>query len=282
MCVLKIDDVKKLIRTREKNSHKGNYGKVLIVGSSKRYVGAGIICANACMRSGSGLVTLAVEQEIFSIASKKTLAEIMTLDAQNYKEDFDNLLKNSSAIAVGCGLGDRNYTLEKVKNIFHNSNCGVVLDADALNVLSKDMNILAERKNKNVIVMTPHEGEFARLSKLDIQYIKENKIKVCEDFAQKYENVIVILKGSDTVITDGINTKIVNVGVPQMATGGMGDCLCGMITSFLGQGYDAFDACVIATFTHSYIANILSKKMFSVLATDIINEIPYTLKNMIL
>ena len=275
---LVVDDIKKLIKKRDKNSHKGTYGKTLIIGSSKRYIGAGVLCAKACMCSGSGLVTLAVEDDIFDVISQKML-EVMVLDIDVFREDFENLVRISDSIAIGCGLGIRDYTLDKMKYIFEHSNCDILIDADGLNMLSENMDLIRNRKNKNTIILTPHYGEFARLSNLNIEYIQANKVEVCEKFAQKYENIILILKGSSTIITNGKDTFVSDIGVPQMATGGMGDCLCGMITSFVGQGYESMDSCKIGVFLHSYIANNLSKKMNSILASDIISNIQTTLKS---
>lgn len=275
MNILSKEDIKKYIPIRKSNSHKGSYGRVLIIAGSKRFTGAPHLCASACMRSGSGLVTLAVESEIFDIIAQKS-NEVMVLDIDNYKEDFENLVRTSDCIAIGCGIDKRQYTLNKIIYCLENSSCPLVLDADALNIISENMNIL---DYNNTMILTPHEGEFARLSKLDINYIRQNKLEVAKKFAKKH-SVILVLKGAETIITDGDSLYISNIGVPAMATGGMGDCLAGMIASFIGQKIQTLNAVSLSVYLHSYIARELSKNMYSVLATDIIEKIPYTIYEM--
>lgn len=275
---LTLDYVKNFVPVRKKSSHKGTYGKVLIIGSSHRYIGAGCICANACMRSGSGLVTLAVENDIFPIVASK-MSEVMVLDIDSYKEDFENLVKTCDVIAIGPGLGIRDFSNEKLQYILNKSTSPVIIDADGLNVLAENINFLNTRKNLSTIVLTPHLGEFARLCNCNLADVIKNKDILAVEFAKRYKNIILVLKSDTTIITDGEDSFMCDEGVPQMATGGMGDALCGMITSFVGQSIPILDSCLLAVFTHSYIARKLSNNMNSVLAQDIIEEIPYTLAN---
>ena len=106
-----------------------------------------------------------------------------------------------------------------------------------------------------------------------------NKESLALEFAKRYDDLILVLKSETTLITNGQETFICDIGVPQMATGGMGDALCGIITSFAGQGINVFDSCLLGVFTHSYIAKKLSQNMNSILAKDIIEKIPYTLSD---
>lgn len=276
--ILTIDDIKKIIPIRQKKSHKGTYGKVLIIGSSHRYVGAGCICANACMRAGSGLVTLAVENDIFPIIAQK-MDEVMVLDIDYFYSDFENFVKICNVVAIGPGLGIRQFTKEKLKYLLDNSTSPVIIDADGLNILSQNLNYLEIRKNKSPVVLTPHLGEFAKLCNCSIDFATMNKESLALEFAKRYDDLILVLKSETTLITNGQETFICDIGVPQMATGGMGDALCGIITSFAGQGINVFDSCLLGVFTHSYIAKKLSQNMNSVLAKDIIEKIPYTLSD---
>lgn len=275
---LSLDYVKKFLPIRKKSSHKGTYGKVLIIGSSNRYIGAGCICANACMRAGSGLVTLAVEKEIFPIIAQK-MNEVMVLDIDSFRSDFENMVKTCDVIAIGPGLGIRNFSKEIIKYVLDNSTSPVVIDADGLNVLAQNMNFLRLKRNHSTIVLTPHLGEFARLFDCKIEDVIKNRDALAVEFARKYKNIILVLKSDTTLITNGEESFICDVGVPQMATGGMGDALCGIITSFTGQNIPVLDSCLLGVFTHSYIARELSNNMNSVLAQDIIEKIPYTLAN---
>lgn len=277
MNILSIEDIKKIIPVRKPNSHKATYGKVLIIAGSRRFTGAAHICANACMKSGSGLVTLAVEKDIFEIMAQKS-NEVMVLDIETYIKDFKNLIKVSDCIAIGCGMQKRKYTFDKILYSLENSSCPIVLDADAINIISENISLL---DYDNTMILTPHEGEFARLSKLDIDYIKENKIEVAKKFAKKH-NIILVLKGSDTIITNGDSIYISNIGVPAMATGGMGDALTGVIASFIGQKIPIMQAVCAGVYIHSYIARELSEKMYSVLASDIIERLSFTINDILI
>lgn len=191
----------------------------------------------------------------------------------NYKEEnrINKLIETSSAIGFGCGMGDNKLTLERLEYVLNKSNCPMIIDADGLNVLKNNINIL--KKCENRIIITPHLGEMSRLTGKSISYIKENRLDVAKEFA-KENNIIVLLKGYETIITDGNILYINPTGNSAMANGGMGDCLLGMITSFIGQGLEIFNAVVCAAYIHGYIGDILSKKLYTVNATQIINEIP--------
>jgi NAD(P)H-hydrate epimerase len=128
-------------------------------------------------------------------------------------------------------------------------------------------------------VLTPHLGEMARLTGFSIDYIKENKMKVARDFAKDY-NIILLLKGYNTIITDGNITVVNSTGNSSMASGGMGDCLTGIITSFIAQGQKPMTAAITGAFLHGYCGEILSREMFNVSATDILNKIPYMIKEL--
>ena len=172
-------------------------------------------------------------------------------------------------------MGDNQLTLEKLKYILDNGNCPLVIDADGLNVLKNNKQLL--KMYKSQIIITPHLGEMSKLTGYPISYIKENRLDVAKEFA-KYNNIIVLLKGYETVITDGNITYINPTGNSSMANGGMGDCLLGMITSFIGQGMEIFNAVVCAAYIHGYIGDILSEKLYTVNATHIINKIPEVMR----
>lgn len=267
--ITSIDFVKGNIKTKNKFSFKNNFGKVTIFAGSKGFSGAAFIASEAAIKSGSGLVTLVCDEDIQDIISSK-VSEGMTA---NYKEEnrINKLIETSSAIGFGCGMGDNKLTLERLEYVLNKSNCPMIIDADGLNVLKNNINIL--KKCENRIIITPHLGEMSRLTGKSISYIKENRLDVAKEFA-KENNIIVLLKGYETIITDGNILYINPTGNSAMANGGMGDCLLGMITSFIGQGLEIFNAVVCAAYIHGYIGDILSKKLYTVNATQIINEIP--------
>ncbi|WP_010234898.1 NAD(P)H-hydrate dehydratase [Clostridium arbusti] len=269
------DMFKKYVLPRNKYSHKGDYGRVLIFAGSKNYTGAAYICTEAVVKSGAGLITLCCEEDILPILKSK-LVEAMTISNKD-SEGIDKLLNNSNCIAVGPGMGNNVNTLKVVESILKIVHCPVVLDADAINVLSNNLILL---KNAKVpVVLTPHLGEMARLTGFSIDYIKENKMEVARDFAKDY-NIILLLKGYNTIITDGNITVVNSTGNSSMASGGMGDCLTGIITSFIAQGQKPMTAAITGAFLHGYCGEILSREMFNVSATDILNKIPYMIKEL--
>ena len=267
--ITSMDFVKDNIKAKNKFNFKSDFGKVTIFAGSKGFSGAAFIASEAAIKSGSGLVALVCDEDIQDIISSK-LSEGMTA---NYKEEnrINKLIEDSSAIGFGCGMGDNKLTLERLEYVLNKSNCPMIIDADGLNVLKNNINILKRYENR--IIITPHLGEMSRLTGKSISYIKENRLDVAKEFA-KENNIIVLLKGYETIITDGKIAYINPTGNSAMANGGMGDCLLGMITSFVGQGLEIFNAVVCAAYIHGYIGDILSKKLYTVNATQIINEIP--------
>lgn len=273
--ILTAEQIKTRIPVRKKDSHKGSYGKILVVAGSKRFTGAPCICAASCMRAGSGLVTLAVEAEIFPIAASK-LEEVMVLDLQSYPEEYNRLLTKADCIAFGCGMEVRDYTAQQLQHILNSSICPLVIDADGLNVIAKHPDFLNYTRP---MILTPHEGEFSRLCNVEVDAIRRNKTEIAKTFARS-NGIILVVKGSTTVITDGITTYLCEEGVPEMATGGMGDCLTGIIASLIGQKLPLLEACALAVYLHSYTARRLAESMYSVLASDVYQNLPFVLKEL--
>lgn len=194
------------------------------------------------------------------------------------EERINNAIEKSSVIAIGPGMGNNKFTLDMLKKIICTSKVPIVIDADGINVLKDNISLLANKKVP--IVITPHLGEMSRLTNISVEGIKNNRIEIAQNFARKYD-VIVLLKGYNTVITDGKYTAINSTGNSAMASGGMGDCLTGMIASFIGQQYHPLKAACMAAYIHGYCGENLSQKMFSVTASDVLNEIPYAIKTFI-
>ncbi len=186
-------------------------------------------------------------------------------------------IEKSDAIAIGPGMGVNDRTLNMVDRILNVSKKNVVIDADGINVLMGNLHIL---KNKKCgVILTPHLGEMARITGFDIQYIEKNRIKVARDFAAE-NDVIVLLKGYNTIITDGNAVAVNPVGNSSMASGGMGDCLTGIIVSFAAQKYNLFEAACIAAFVHGYSGEKLSQYMFCVNASHVLKQLPFSIKEL--
>lgn len=267
--------IKNNILARDKYSHKGDYGRVLIAAGSNGFTGAAYIAAEGAVRSGAGLVTLCCSKDIKEILSAK-LIEAMTVSFDE-RERIDALIERCNAIAFGPGMGDNENTFKLLKYFIEKSNCPMIIDADGINVLKDNLDIL--KKKNNDIIITPHVGEMSKLTGLSIEYIQENRIEAAKNFAREH-GIIVLLKGYNTVITDGKITIINPTGNSSMASGGMGDCLTGMVVSFVGQGYSLMHAASLATFIHGYCGEVLSKKMFCVNATHVLETIPFIIKEL--
>lgn len=271
--ILDKKSISKNILKRNKFCNKGNFGRAVLIAGSCGFTGAAYISTQSAVKSGAGLVTLISHKDVQNILSSKFI-EAMTVNFDDELK-FNNCLNKANSIAIGPGMGNNKFTYEIVEKVLRKTNCPIVLDADAINVLKDNIDILKNANNK--IIITPHPGEMSRITGLDIDYINNNRIDVAKNFASKY-GVIVLLKGYNTVITDGKKTYINSTGNSAMANGGMGDCLTGIIVSFLAQGYDPIKATYISTFIHGYCGDKLSEKMFCVNAEDIIKYLPFAIK----
>lgn len=267
--------VKDNLKIRNKYSHKGDYGRVLVVAGSKGFTGAAYICTEAAVRSGAGLVTLACPEGIQDVLSSK-LVEAMTVNL-NDENKIKRLIEKSDAVAIGPGMGNNENTLEILKFVLSNANCPVVIDADGINVLKDNMHLLKDKSCR--VIITPHVGEMSRITGLHGEYINENRIEVSKKLAKDY-GVIVLLKGYNTVITDGEYAFINPSGNSAMASGGMGDCLTGIIASFAAQKYEPLIAACLGAFIHGYSGEKLSKNMFCVNASHVLESIPYVIKEL--
>lgn len=264
------------VKKREKYKHKGDYGRALIAAGSRGFTGAAYIAAEAAVRSGCGLVTIASCEEVRNSLSIR-VTEAMTIDLED-AEEFNRFLRLGDAVAVGPGLGNNEKTLSAVRSAIEAVKGTLIIDADGINVLAGNLELL--KKARGNIIITPHLGEMSRLTGLSIENIRENRLDVAKDFAKKYK-VIVVLKGYQTVITDGNTVYINPAGNSSMASGGMGDCLTGIITSFAAQGLNSLAAALCGTYIHGYIGEKLSEKMYSVNASHIIEKLPFYIKEIL-
>ncbi|MEG0307805.1 MAG: NAD(P)H-hydrate dehydratase [Clostridium sp.] len=264
-----------LVRRREE-AFKGDYGQAFVIAGSIGFAGAAYLTTQSAVRSGAGLVTLCVPKEIQDVMSIK-LNEAMTINFEQ-SDKIGNVMVKSNCIAIGPGMGNTKLVFNIVKSMIENAECPIVIDADGINSLQQNLEVL-ERKN-NSIILTPHYGEMARITGLSVDEIKENRIEVARDFAEEHD-VIVLLKDHRTIITDGNYVFENTTGNSAMASGGMGDALTGIITSFIAQGYEPLVATYIATFVHGYCGDRLSENMFCVNATHIVEELPFAIKEII-
>ena len=226
-----IEDIKNLFLKREKDTNKGDFGKVGILGGSINYSGAIKLATMslASLRSGCGLVKVIIPDEIVSLLSPVLLEQ--TLFPYKNLEDIKKSIKNVDSLAIGMGWRSNENHLLILKDILENFQGNLVIDADGLNTLVNHVEIL--RTSQANIVLTPHLKEFSRLISLSIEEIEKNKIEIAKSFA-KENHVILLLKGSTTIVTNGIDVYLINYGTPGMATSGSGDVLSGILAGLLG------------------------------------------------
>lgn len=254
-------DVKNIEIFRNDSENKTDYGKNFIICGSEKYPGASRLVCEASIRSGCGYTYL--------------LSDFLELRNNCYfipelifTNNFDELI-NSNTIAIGSGV---EYS-ENIKNIVekYKSNKNMVLDAGAIN---SNINF-SDCKN---ILLTPHIGEFSKLTNISIDFIKENPIDAIDQYLKNKDNLLILLKGKNTYISDGKKTFIINTGNPYMANAGMGDALTGMISSFNSQGYSLLNSAILGSFMHGFIADELFKEKKIINPTDIINNISKYIK----
>ena len=276
------DIVKQKIPKRANDANKGDFGKLLCICGSKNMPGAAYFCVFSAVKCGVGLVTAAVTEPVYDSLSCKISECIFKIleetgDGIISANNIDKILyesQNVSAVLVGCGMGLNDHTGLIVNKLIKYSEVPLIIDADGINVLSENIDILKEAKAP--VVITPHLKEMYRLIGKDMDYIKSNKIKCATEFCKNY-GVTLVLKGHGTIIADNEGEIYLNTsGNPGMAKGGSGDVLSGMVASFLAQGFSAIDAAVCATYIHGLAGDECSKKMSEISMTpaDLINTLP--------
>ena len=269
-----------ILPDREPDAHKGNFGKILLLCGSRGYTGAAYLAAMGALRSGAGLVFLGVPESIYAIeAVKLNEAIVFPLPDKGGKlgeaaiPEILERLPNMDAVLLGPGLGQSEGTCAVVKAVLNAADCPVVLDADGINVMGVHKDIVRGRTAPTIL--TPHTGEFARLG----GEIRKGRTTAAEKMAQDL-NCIMLLKGHDTVITDGSTTYINPTGNPGMAVGGSGDVLAGIITALIGQGISPLEAAACGAWLHGAAGDRCASEIgqYGMLPTDMVNVLPRLLK----
>lgn len=285
--VIDHDLIKSILPKRRKDSNKGDYGKLLNISGSRRMGGAALMSTLAALRCGAGITALASTEYVCSIVAPHIM-EAMTLPLQNkdgfiaFSENIDLLLdeiRRYSAVIIGCGLGQSGDVKLLVGRLLREYEGKIILDADGINSVNDNINILTKAKAE--LVITPHPGEFARLCGSSIPDVKRNGASIAKAMAIKH-NLTVVLKGENTVIALPDGTVYLNTtGNAGLAKGGSGDVLSGMIGSFCAMGLSCSEAAVCGVHLHGLCADNVAKTtaLHSVLARDIIENIKTTLKD---
>lgn len=273
------ENVKSIIKKRNRNSYKGTYGRVGILSGSKGMAGAAVLNCNAALRSGSGLVKACITEPIYNIVESMSI-ETITYAFNELNISFDELdrelIQFSDVIATGSGCANMKSYRDILRFLLESSPKPLVIDAEGINVLSLD----TLKNHKQNIILTPHYGEMSRLIKKDADYLRENIIDKAAEFACKY-NVYLVLKGARTIVAcpDGYN-YINTTGNPGMATAGSGDVLTGVIAAFIGQKIEIAEALRAAVYMHGLAGDIGSSFVgeYSLIAGDIVRYLPEAFK----
>lgn len=274
------DDVLSLLPDRKNDAHKGDFGRILLLCGSRGYTGAAALAAMGALRVGAGLVYLGVPESIYPIEASKLLEPIvLPLHDSEGKLSFDawpriqELLQRMDAVLLGPGLGCSEDITKLVGCILRDYKGPVVLDADGINCLRDNIDILRGRKEH--VIITPHQGEFERfLGGMCCDRKKDAMLAACD------YGMIVVLKGHQTVITDGKDTYVNLTGNPGMAVGGSGDVLAGMIVGLIGQGLCPLEAAASAAWLHGAAGDICAREIgqYGMLPSDMLPVIPRLMK----
>lgn len=281
MPIERYDNIPKL-KAREASSHKGDYGTVLVLGGSRGMAGAIALAGAGALRSGAGRVRVACPFEVQPTVAQfepsymaYPLADDGTghIDFPLCGEALDNLSGDSTVLVIGPGLGRTDKTRALVKWAIHTANLPTIIDADGLNNLERHADYL--KGLKRPVVITPHPKELSRLTGATVEAIQADREGHASKLAEQHENLVVVLKGAGTVVTDGKRLYFNKTGNPGMATGGSGDILGGVIGALIGQGLDAFEASVLGVYAHGLAGDIAKDQNGEVgmIAGDIVDSL---------
>jgi len=281
-----IDEVIARFPKRKTDSHKGDYGHVLVLAGSTGYTGAAYLASEASLRAGSGLVTLAIARSLYPILAVK-LTEAMV---RPYPETKDGSLafcagkallsfaKKCNSACIGPGLSQNKETARLVRDIVVKLEGAITLDADGINAFCGYAGHLKKAEGK--LILTPHPGEMAKLTGKTREEVQGNRKDIALKCASEY-NIVSVLKGHNTLVASPDGRLYVNeTGNPGMASGGVGDVLTGVIAGLAAQGADPFDAAALGVYFHGLAGDLAAKEkgLLGLIATDLLNKLPEVLK----
>lgn len=275
------DIIKKpTFQKRKHNSHKGTYGTALLIVGSYGMAGAAMLSSKAALRSGLGIAKCVVPKSIYD-AFTCYLPEAVCVPSNETEKgildfnflDFENLLSGCDAVLCGCGMGNDENTKKIISYLLNNCTKPIIIDADGINSMLDSIELL--KSSEVPVVLTPHPGEMARLCKVTVPEIENDRVGFAKRFATEY-GCCVVLKGANTIVAESNGNVSFNIfGNPGMATGGSGDVLAGITVSLLAQGFNSEDAAKSAVYLHSLAADkaVQKRNMHSLLPSDIIEEL---------
>jgi len=272
-----------ILPPRPRDSHKGRFGNVLVVAGSRGMAGAAALCGASALRSGAGLVRVACPAEIQpTVASFEP--SYMTyplacddnglIQFERSQPDLERLIAPVDVIAVGPGLGQSHDIGRLVRFLITGTTKPLLIDADGLNALVGQTDLLSRLSRP--VVLTPHPGEFARLTGRTVADVQADRIERAASLAALSVPLVVVLKGAGTVVSDGGRYYINTSGNPGMATAGAGDVLTGVIAALMGQKLPAFEAAQLGVFIHGLAGDVARDQNgeIGLIAGDIVDALP--------
>ena len=269
-----------ILPDRDPWAHKGDFGKILLLCGSRGYTGAAALAAMGALRSGAGLVYLGVPECIYAIEAVKLTESVVfplpgpeaTFSPQAARE-LPPLLSKMDAVLIGPGLGQSQGALAVLEQVLTGFQGPVVVDADGINLLSEHKNLLRGRTAPTIL--TPHDGEFIRLA----GNLGADRLEAAAGLAEELHS-IVVLKGHETLITDGAICYRNHTGNPGMAVGGSGDVLAGVIVSLLGQGIAPLEAAAVGVWLHGAAGDLCQREIgqYGMLPGDMLLTLPRLMK----
>lgn len=281
-----LDCIKKILPPLNWQGHKNSFGQALIIAGSAGMTGAAYFACKAAYRSGAGVVTACLPRSLalnFDIA----LPEVITYGVEETPQktidsaawlEIEGLLVNKKSVVFGPGLSNKGETKEVLHQLLQNIKAPLVIDADGLNVLAEDTDVL--KNIQTSVILTPHPGEMARLLDVPVELVQSDRIGAALEAAEKM-NAIVVLKGAASITATPQGIVYVNsTGCPALATAGTGDILAGIIGGLLAQGIDPVEAAYLGVYVHGWAGDLAAneKGMRGVMATDVLEALPYVLR----
>lgn len=272
---IKISDIKDLFKNRISDANKGDFGKCGILGGSINYTGSVKLATFACsaMRSGAGVCRVIIDNDLTSAIIPYILEETLwPLD-----NDLDKAIRSLDSLAIGMGWGISNKNKEILEYILKKYKGKLIIDADGLNILAKNLDLLNVTNAQ--VILTPHPKEFSRLINKEVDEVLNNPIKLAMDFAKKY-HVIILLKGAKTIVADGNNYYEIKMAVPGLATAGSGDVLSGILAGFMAYNKYNIKSVAAAAYLNALAGKIAEDKYtdIAMVAHDTIECIPDAIK----
>lgn len=263
--IIDYEMVKSIFPKRPKNSNKGTFGHQLNICGSYKMFGASVIASKSALRCGVGLVKSVLPEKAYPLVASH-LTQPVFLPLSDNGDTFSKLaiddivkeLKWADSVVLGCGIGENDDTRYIVESVLKNITCPIIIDADGINCLKSCISILKDVKLP--VVLTPHPGEMARLLSITVAEVQANRIEIAKLFANEY-NSVVVLKGANTVVTDGNKVFVCLAGNSGMAMGGTGDMLSGIIGAFIAQNISAFDSAIAGVYIHALCGDLTAKAL---------------------